>query len=205
MSEQNLSDILTQGLRGLGEDPATHPCETYLWFLRELSKWNTAYNLTAIRDPAQMVTHHLLDSLSVLPYIHGQRCLDVGTGAGLPGLVLALARPQSHWTLLDSKSKKIRFLQHIVLELKPANVELVTSRAEDYEPPQLFSTIVSRAFSSLVDFQRITAHLKAKEGHLLAMKGTRPEHELAELIDVKPDVVKLRVPGLESERHVVIF
>lgn len=205
MSTQNLSAILTQGLRGLGEDPATHPCETYLWFLRELSKWNAAYNLTAIRDPVQMVTHHLLDSLSVLPYLHGECCLDIGTGAGLPGLVLALARPQTRWTLLDSKSKKIRFLQHIVLELKPANVELVTGRAEHYEPSRRFSTIISRAFGSLADFQRITAHLNAKDGHLLAMKGTWPGHELAELVDVKPEVVKLQVPGLESERHLVIF
>ena len=147
MSGPSLSDTLTQGLRALGEDPAAHPCDTYLWFLGELAKWNKAYNLTAIRDPGQMLTHHLLDSLSILPYLQGQRCLDVGTGAGLPGLILALARPDTHWTLLDSKSKKIRFLQHVLYELKPSNVELALSRVEDYRPAQSFSTIVSRAFS----------------------------------------------------------
>lgn len=205
MSAQSLSDTLNEGLRELGEDPAAHPCETYLWFLQELARWNKAYNLTAITDPAQMLTHHLLDSLSVLPYVHGRRCLDVGTGAGLPGLILALARPDTHWVLLDSKSKKIRFLQHILLTLKSANIELVTSRVEDYRPAQPFSTIVSRAFSSLASFYRISAHLKAKDGHLLAMKGTYPVQELAELAEGAPEVVRLQVPGLDSERHLIII
>jgi 16S rRNA (guanine527-N7)-methyltransferase len=205
LSTQDLSGLLTRGLERLGEDPAAHPVEKYLWFLAELAKWNEAYNLTAIRDPAQMVTHHLLDSLSILPWLQGDRCLDVGTGAGLPGLILALARPQTHWTLLDSKSKKIRFLQNVLFTLKPGNVELVTARVEDYHPPRPFSTIVSRAFSSLVDFYRITGHLKAIDGCLLAMKGTYPQQELAELSGPAPEVVRLDVPGLDSERHLVIF
>lgn len=182
-----------------------HPCETYLWFLRELARWNKAYNLTAITEPAQMLTHHLLDSLSILPYLKDQRCLDVGTGAGLPGLVLALARPQSHWTLLDSKSKKTRFLQHILLELKPANIEVVLSRVEDYHPTQPFDSIVSRAFSSIANFYRITAHLKANDGQLLAMKGAYPEQELAELHNIESTAVRLHVPGLDSERHLIII
>ena len=205
MSGPSLSDTLTQGLRALGEDPAAHPCDAYLWFLGELAKWNKAYNLTAIRDPGQMLTHHLLDSLSILPYLQGQRCLDVGTGAGLPGLILALARPDTHWTLLDSKSKKIRFLQHVLYELKPSNVELALSRVEDYRPAQSFSTIVSRAFSSLSNFYQLTAHLKAEDGQLLAMKGAVPLQEIAELPAMESTTVRLQVPGMDSERHLIII
>ncbi len=205
MFDRQLSDTLKHGIHALGEDPAAHPCETYLWFLQELSRWNKAYNLTAITDPAQMLTHHLLDSLSILPYIHGQRCLDVGTGAGLPGLILALARPQTHWILLDSKSKKVRFLQHVLLELKPGNIEVVLSRAEDYRPAQLFSTAVTRAFSSLAEIYRITAHLIAKDGYMLAMKGGYPGQELAVLTGVESKAVKLQVPGLDSDRHLIIM
>lgn len=205
MTGESLSDTLIKGLRALGEDPAAHPVDTYLWFLNELTRWNKAYNLTAIRDPAQMLTHHLLDSLSVLPWLHGDRCLDVGTGAGLPGLILALARPKTHWTLLDSKSKKIRFLQHILLELKPSNIELVTARVEDYHPDQPFSTVISRAFSSLEQFRHMSAHLLATDGRLLAMKGVMPEQELAEMSGVESRVVRLQVPGLDSERHLIIM
>ena len=205
MFAPSLSDTLKQGIQTLGEDPVAHPCETYLWYLQELSRWNKAYNLTAITDPMLMVTHHLLDSLSILPYLHGQRCLDVGTGAGLPGLILALARPETHWVLLDSKSKKVRFLQHILLELKPANIEVVLSRAEDYRPAEAFSTVVTRAFSSLANIYRITAHLKVKEGHLLAMKGGNSEQELAELTGVESKVVRLNVPGIDSDRNLIIM
>jgi len=201
----SLADTLVKGLRALGEDPASHPCETYLWYLQELARWNTAYNLTAITDPAQMLTHHLLDSLSILPYLHGQRCLDVGTGAGLPGLILALARPQTHWVLLDSKSKKIRFLQHILLELKPANIELGLSRVEDYRPQQPFSTVVSRALGTLANFYRITAHLRENGAHLLAMKGAYPAGEIAELTGVEVNSIRLDVPGMDSERHLIIL
>lgn len=205
MFDQPLTDSLKQGIRALGEDPAAHPCETYLWFLQELSRWNKAYNLTSITDPAQMLTHHLLDSLSILPHIHGQRCLDLGTGAGLPGLILALARPQTHWVLLDSKSKKVRFIQHVLLELKPANIEVLLGRAEDYRPAQLFSTVVTRAFGSLANIYRISAHLMAKDGCLLAMKAGYPTEELADLSGVEAKVIRLQVPGVDSDRHLIIM
>lgn len=177
----------------------------YLQFIQELSKWNKAYNLTAIRDPERMVTHHVLDSLSVLPFIHGKRCLDVGTGAGLPGMILALAKPDIHWTLLDSKSKKVRFIQHILREIKPGNIEVVHTRVEAYQPEAEFSTIITRALTTIAGFFRITAHLRDKDSRLLAMKGDYPEQELADLVSVASRVYRLEVPGIASARHLVII
>lgn len=205
MSFQALSNTLKQGIAALGEDPEAHPCDRYLWFLEELAKWSKVYNLTAITAPKLMLTHHLLDSLSILPFIHGNRCLDVGTGAGLPGMVLALARPDTHWTLLDSQTKKIRFLQHISLEIKSANIEIVHSRVEDYQPEQAFTTIVTRALTRLANFRRITAHLQGKDGYLLAMKGGYPDKELAEISTAGASVHELDVPGLDADRHLVII
>jgi len=205
LSFQALSNTLKQGIAALGEDPEAHPCDRYLWFLEELAKWSKVYNLTAITAPKLMLTHHLLDSLSILPFIHGNRCLDVGTGAGLPGMVLALARPDTHWTLLDSQTKKIRFLQHISLEIKSANIEIVHSRVEDYQPEQAFTTIVTRALTRLANFRRITAHLQGKDGYLLAMKGGYPDKELAEISTAGASVHELDVPGLDADRHLVII
>lgn len=195
---------LEQGIRALGEDPAQHPCDHYLQFLQELERWNRTYNLTGIREPEMMLTYHLLDSLSILPFIHGDRCLDVGTGAGLPGMILALARPETHWTLLDSKSKKIRFLHHILLELKPGNVEIVHSRVEQYHPQQDYTTIVTRALTTLAGFQQLTTHLKGEDCHLLAMKGPYPGQELPAIPADKVSIQKLLVPGIVSDRHLVI-
>jgi 16S rRNA (guanine527-N7)-methyltransferase len=202
---QALHEKLKQGLIDLGEDPARHPCDKYLRFLTELAKWNNAYNLTAITEPGQMLTHHLLDSLSILPYIRGNRCLDVGTGAGLPGLVLALARPDTHWTLLDSKGKKVRFLQHVIKELQLDNVDVAHTRVEDYRPEQGFTTIVARALGNLADFHEITSHLHGRDCVLLAMKGGYPGDELAGISTGAPEVRKLVVPGLDAERHLVIM
>lgn len=205
MSTPTLTEGLTQGIVALGEDPANHPCELYLRFIDELVKWNKAYNLTAIREPELMLTHHILDSLSLLPFIHGQRCLDVGTGAGLPGMILALARPDTYWVLLDSKIKKIRFLHHILREFGLNNVEIAHNRVESYQPDQPFTTIVTRAFSTLANFAAMTAHLKGDDCHLLAMKGEYPVQELVEVASMPVQVKKLAVPGLNAERHLVII
>lgn len=207
MPGQGLLHGLQEGLRQLGEDPAHHPCDAYLAYLDLLGEWNRAYNLTAIRDPERMLSHHLLDSLSILPFIRGDRCLDVGTGAGLPGLILALAGPRRHWVLLDSSAKKIRFLNQVLLELRPANVELVRSRVEDYRPAQLFSTVCTRAFASVLQFQRQAGHLITADGILLAMKGKFPAEEADELqaAGVQCAIRRIAVPALQAERHVVMI
>ena len=205
MSAAVLLEKLKQGLVALGENPDKHPTQLYMAYMDELLRWNKAYNLTGIRDVEQMVTHHLLDSLSVLPYLKGPRCLDVGTGAGLPGMILALARPDLQWVLLDSKSKKVRFLQHIVDTLKTVNVEIVRSRVEDFRPDKTFSTIITRALTSLTDFYQMTEQLRDKEGQLLAMKGKYPDNELSQLGDVDSAIHELVVPGLGSERFLIVI
>jgi len=202
----DLSSKLHAGLRELGQDPAAHPCERYLRYIDLLLKWNRAYNLTAVREPEPVLYRHVLDSLSILPFVRSGDCLDAGSGAGLPGLLLALARPADRWVLLDSNGKKVRFLEQAVMELGCRNVEAVQSRIEDYRPPRRFSTIVSRALGSLEEFSE-TARLLADEGVLLAMKGPDPEPEItADLrrrmqVEVRP----LAVPGAESARTLVIL
>jgi 16S rRNA (guanine527-N7)-methyltransferase len=176
-------------------------------YLRLLSHWNSAYNLTAVRDPRDMIPRHLLDSLAALPYVEGEHCLDVGSGAGLPGLVLAVARPGTAWVLLDSNAKKCRFLNHASRELGLANVRVERSRVEDFHPGARFSTIISRALSSLAEFVAGAEHLLARGGRLLAMKGRDAEHELSALREYgeQAEVVPVRLPGLEDgARHLVI-
>lgn len=198
---------LEEGIRALGQYPAEHPCERYLAYLDLLVRWNRAYNLSGIRDPDRMLTHHILDSLAVRPYVRGPRCLDVGSGAGLPGLILALSLPETHWVLLDSNRKKVRFLNQALLELGPANVKVVAARVEEYRPGDGFSTIVSRAFTSLKRFRDLSGHLLSADGRLLAMKGAMPEAELAELDENAGDIQvhELTIEGLEAQRHLVVL
>jgi 16S rRNA (guanine527-N7)-methyltransferase len=175
----------------------------------ELAHWNAAYNLTAVRDPAEMVTRHLLDSLALLPALHDvpiTRLLDVGSGAGLPGIPLALARPEWHVTVLDSNGKKARFLRHAVRTLALAHVEVVEARAEAHAPAEPYDAIVSRAFGALGEFITATADLLAPGGHWLAMKGRLDDNERAAIPPFvsEPRVVRLPVPGLREERHLVI-
>jgi 16S rRNA (guanine527-N7)-methyltransferase len=170
-----------------------------------LVKWNRAYNLTAVRDPAEMIEKHLLDSLSITGYLHGGRICDVGTGAGLPGVPLAIACPERHFTLLDSNGKKTRFLVQAAAELQLRNLDVVHARAEQYRPPAPCDTVVTRAFATLADMLATSGHLLAADGRFLAMKGAFPRDELAA---VPPgfrvqDVVELHVPGLEGARHLV--
>jgi 16S rRNA (guanine527-N7)-methyltransferase len=176
-------------------------------YLGLLARWNRAYNLTAVRDPMAMVPRHLLDSLVVAPYLEGLRCLDVGSGAGLPGLVLAVARPATHWVLLDSNAKKCRFLTMAKTELSLENVRVERGRVEDFHPRTRFSTIISRALSNLAEFVAAAEHLLAPGGRLLAMKGRDPDPELSALASygVQAEVVPLRLPGIEDgRRHLVI-
>ena len=176
-----------------------------LEFVELLMRWNRTYNLTAVRDPAEMITKHLLDSLAVLPYVTRGPVQDVGAGAGLPGIPLAIALPDVHFTLLDSNGKKTRFMVQAAAALKLRNVEVVQARAEDYRPAEPFATVLSRAFASLGEFLKLAGHGCAAGGRLLAMKGTHPAMELK---DLPPGyrilgVHSLYVPGLEAERCVV--
>ncbi|HCM1965087.1 TPA: 16S rRNA (guanine(527)-N(7))-methyltransferase RsmG [Salmonella enterica subsp. salamae serovar 56:l,v:z39] len=172
-----------------------------------LHKWNKAYNLTSVRDPAEMVVRHILDSIVVAPYLQGQRFIDVGTGPGLPGIPLAIVLPDAHFTLLDSQGKRVRFLRQVQHELKLENITPVQSRVEAYpsEPP--FDGVISRAFASLNDMVSWCHHLPGEKGRFYALKGQLPEDEIASLPDdfSVESVEKLRVPQLEGERHLVII
>lgn len=175
-------------------------------YVELLHKWNKAYNLTSVRDPNEMLIRHILDSIVVAPYLQGTRFIDVGTGPGLPGIPLAIVRPESHFTLLDSLGKRVRFLRQVQHELKLGNVEPVQSRVEDFpaEPP--FDGVISRAFASLNDMVNWCHHLPGEEGRFYALKGLVPEDEIALLpaeLAVE-SIVKLNVPHLEGERHLVI-
>ena len=207
LHEQQLLRHLHQGLTDLGLDPQACPCDAYLAYIDLLAKWNRAYNLTGVREKKRMIHTHVLDSLAVLPYIRGNRCLDAGTGAGLPGFILALTRPEQEWTLLDSNGKKIRFLYQLLFELKIENVEIVHSRAEKFLSSVAYSSIISRAFGTLDLFYRAVEHLSHPGARLLAMKGKLPEQELQEVAGFKKyiSVQALQVPGIDAHRSLVIL
>ena len=176
-------------------------------YLELVEKWNRVHNLTAVREPSQMVALHLLDSLSIAPHVAtAATLLDVGTGAGLPGIPLAIARPSMRVTLLDSSHKKCAFLQQAKTELALANVEVVCDRVENWKPVERFDVVVSRAFSDLVDFVEQAKHLVAPGGRLMAMKGVYPFEEIARMPATHrvAQVIELRVPRLEASRHVVL-
>lgn len=176
-------------------------------YVEMLHKWNKAYNLTSVRDPEQMLVRHILDSIVVEPHLSGERFIDVGTGPGLPGIPLAIVRPQSHFTLLDSLGKRVRFLKQVQHELKLENISPVQSRVEDFpaEPP--FDGVISRAFASLTDMVTWCHHLPGQQGRFYALKGVLPHDEIAALpagMTVEK-VLPLSVPQLEGERHLVII
>lgn len=172
-------------------------------YVQLLVKWNQAYNLTAIRDPKEMITRHLLDSLAILPYLHGKTILDVGTGAGLPGIPLAIADPSRQFVLLDSNGKKVRFLQQVIAQLQLKQISAVQDRAEHFASSLRFDSIVARALSEVTDIISKTERLLAKDGQWLLMKGRYPEDELKNLM-YKAKVLRIEVPGLAEERHLVI-
>ncbi|MBA4821858.1 16S rRNA (guanine(527)-N(7))-methyltransferase RsmG [Pantoea ananatis] len=171
-----------------------------------LDKWNKAYNLTSVRDPQQMLVRHILDSIVVAPHLQGSRFIDVGTGPGLPGIPLAIVMPEAHFTLLDSLGKRVRFLRQVQHELGLTNIEPVQSRVEAFpsEPP--FDGVISRAFASLEDMVSWCHHLPAENGRFYALKGVRPDEEIASLPAgyALDKVISLHVPQLEGERHLVI-
>lgn len=202
-----LAAALAAGIAGLGLAISAEAQQRMLDYLALVAKWNKAYNLTAVREPEKMLTHHLLDSLAVLPHLHGPRVLDVGSGAGLPGFPLALASPELQFTLLDASGKKTTFLRQAVIELKPGNVEVVCARVEDWKAPALFDTVISRAFAEVADFVKLAGHLCARNGVVIAMKGVHPEQELARLPRQfrLQAVVPLLVPGLDAQRHAALL
>ena len=197
--------LLRKGLAALSLTLSEVQIRQLLDYLELLHKWNRAYNLTAIRDPEAMVERHLLDSLSVAKHIDGEQIADVGTGPGLPGMVLAIVYPQRHFTLMDSNGKKTRFLQQAKLELGLSNVEIYNGRVEAFPRQGEFDTIVSRAFASLADMLHWTNPLCAPSGCFMAMKGQYPEQELAELSPAYKltQTIPLEVPGCDGQRHLL--
>jgi 16S rRNA (guanine527-N7)-methyltransferase len=203
-----LAEALGAGVRALSLDLEPPAEAKLLAYVGLLAKWNRTYNLTAIRDPAHMIAHHVLDSLAVVPHLpHGAslRLVDIGSGAGLPGVPIAVARPGWHVALLDSNQKKSAFLRQVVVELPLDNTEVVAQRAEDYDPEPNFDVAISRAYSDLSRFAKDARRLTRSDGCWIAMKGTYPASELADLpSDVRVVVVRrLKVPGLAVERHIV--
>ena len=199
------SELLASGARDLGIELDDIRTETLLELVDELERGNALFNLTAIRDRPGMLRKHVLDSLSLQPYLRGARLADVGTGAGFPGLVLAAVNPQRRFTLIEATGKKARFVEQTAQRIGSGNVLVVNSRAESYRPFELFDTVVARALSSLADFVAYAGHLCAPDGRLLAMKGKRPDDEISALPRAFRvlAVHRLSVPGLPDERHLV--
>lgn len=202
MSE--LADKLAAGVVQMGLQISDEVQQQLLSYLALLDKWNKVYNLTAVREPLEMVTLHLLDSLSVLPYIKGPRLLDVGSGGGLPGIVLAICLPQLRVTTIDTVQKKTIFMRQVKGELGLDNLEVVHARVEAFET-EPFDQIISRAFAEIGLFIELTRHLMAKNGHWLAMKGVSPQYDLALLQGIKSTIHPLSVAGLQAERHLAII
>ncbi len=203
----NPADSLQQGIQALALNLSENMQQQLLAYAELLVRWNRVYNLTAIRKIDQIVPKHLLDCLVVVPFLQGKHMLDVGSGAGLPGLILAIACPQTHWILLDGNNKKVRFLRQAVYTLQLGNVEVVQARVEQFFPTQLFDTIVCRAFAKLQFFHEQGIRLCSPKGCLLAMKGVYPQAELAEVVGLteKMETIFLQVPQLEADRHLVII
>jgi 16S rRNA (guanine527-N7)-methyltransferase len=204
-SKALFSDQLERGLAQIGVAASVQQQQQLVEYLLLFEKWNKAYNLSAVREREAMVSRHLLDSLVVLPHLQGKRFIDVGTGGGLPGIPLAIMKPDCHFSLLDSNGKKTRFLFQVKTALKLDNVEVENRRVESFQPSPLFDGIISRAFASLYDMVTGCAQLLAPAGRFWALKGVYPETELSEL--PKHYTVeachRLDVPGCDGERHLL--
>ena len=198
---------LGQGLSRLDLVLPVGGLDSLLDYISLLWKWNRIYNLTAIREPGKVVTHHILDSLAVLPYLNVDTIADIGSGAGLPGIPMAVARPGMRVALVESNHKKCAFLRQAVTELQLENVEVVMERAEKWHPTSSFDVVISRAFADLASFVEVARHLCRSDGVLAAMKGLYPDEELEQLPpEVRlENVVRIDVPGLRAARHLVIL
>jgi 16S rRNA (guanine527-N7)-methyltransferase len=199
------SEALVAGAREIGLELDATQTARLLMLVDELEQANAQFNLTAIRDRPGMLAKHILDSLTLQPYLRGERCADVGTGAGFPGMPLAVVNPQRRFTLIEATGKKSRFVEQTSQRLGCSNVQVVNARAESYRPFELFDTVASRALASLADFVAYAGHLCAPGGRLLAMKGRRPDGEISAV----PKsfrvlaVHQLALPGFEDQRHLV--
>ena len=207
---EELEAEIGAGVRSLGQALPEGAAAQLAQLVAELARWNERMNLTAVRKPRDMVVRHVLDSLAVRPYLRGPRVVDVGTGAGFPGLPLAIAEPALEFTLVDRNARKIAFVRHAIGELCLPNATALQSQAEDYAPSTRFDTVLCRALAALPELTRIAGHLLANDGVLLALKGQYPAAELRSLADL-PDawdhtVTELAVPGLSPRsRHLVVL
>jgi len=193
------------GAQELGIALTLKQCDQLLTLLAELQDWNSRFNLTAIRDPGEAVVKHLLDSLSIHRHLQGRSVADVGTGAGFPGLPLAIVDPDRQFALIEATTKKAKFVEHAVARLELTNVTVINSRSERYRPTTRFDCVIARALGNLSEFVRVAGHLCAPRGRLLAMKGKSPRAEIDDLPQGWQLVAlhRLRVPGLDAERHLV--
>jgi len=207
VSNEQLEQQLTRGLAALGLELPAEVQQQLLRFIHLLGKWNKAYNLTAVRDPAEMVTKHLLDSLAILPYLEEGEIIDVGTGPGIPGIPLSLTRPSGRFTLLDSNSKKTRFVTQAIMELGIKNVTVVQSRAEAFQPGHPYDVVIARAFAGIKELLHWVQHLCTAGTRIIAMKGQYPEDEMEGWPAgfTCESVEKITIPGLQAERHLVLI
>jgi len=200
-----LRTAIFQGCSVLNPELDDAAVEKFVVFIRLLEKWNRVTNLTAVRDPLQMVTRHILDSLAVVPFLTRGSLLDVGSGAGLPGVPIAIARPGLDVTLLDANAKKLRFVRQAAAELGLDNVQVVQARMQEYQPGRSFDMVISRAVASLDELYQQTVHLLRPGGRMLFMKGAVPEQEIGALQDGRAGlhIERLNIPGLAAERHLL--
>jgi 16S rRNA (guanine527-N7)-methyltransferase len=205
MTRSEEQNLLMAGASDMGLVLAPGTAESLVRLVDELEAGNAQFNLTAIRDRPGMLRKHILDSLSLQPHLRGERLADVGTGAGFPGMPLAIVNPQRHFSLIEAIAKKARFVFQTAERLGCDNVEVVRARAESYRPTLLYDTVVARALSSLADFVAYAGHLCAPDGRLLAMKGKRPDEEISAIPKSFRVVAvhRLKLPGLDDERHLV--
>ena len=211
VNAERLVDSIDAGVAVLGQDLPPGAANRLAQLIIELKRWNARINLTSVRDDATMVSAHILDSLAVRSWLSGTRAIDIGTGAGFPGMPLAIAEPGISFELLDSSARKIAFVQHMIGVLDIANAVAVKARAEHYAPATRFDTVVTRAFAAIPEIVKLSGHLVGENGVLLALKGKYPHDELRQLDDMNElsalwdyDVTELTVPGLESHaRHIV--